>query len=266
MDELLIEDKKYVSSKRAAKMTGYAKDYIGQLCREGRVPARLVGRSWYVLETAIQDHRFGVTDVQPEESEKTPPEPVIPPKWESPRYESVQDELLPSVNRLRDTETGVSAENSDEAKESEDLQDTWKTWFDRIADADTVPTTSSEVLPEAPVTPAGTQKIVENEANEAEEPVNVPVHAVYRQPPEELLPRRRLLEAEPLNELVEEVQPAIREESGFSRATIAAIQLIGVSIAVVAASLAIAGSGYIDEFIISNSQARIIAGVGLYNK
>ena len=72
MDEILIEEKKYVSSKRAAKMTGYAKDYIGQLCREGRVPARLVGRSWYVLETAIQDHRFGTTD-------ETAPSASIPP-------------------------------------------------------------------------------------------------------------------------------------------------------------------------------------------
>ncbi|MHB1163603.1 MAG: hypothetical protein ACYCZZ_03760, partial [Minisyncoccota bacterium] len=62
MDELLIEGKKYISSKQAAKITGYAKDYIGQLCREGRVSARLVGRSWYVLEAAIQDHRFGAVE------------------------------------------------------------------------------------------------------------------------------------------------------------------------------------------------------------
>lgn len=37
MDELIIGEKTYLSSKRAAKITGYAKDYVGQLCREGRV-------------------------------------------------------------------------------------------------------------------------------------------------------------------------------------------------------------------------------------
>jgi hypothetical protein len=51
MDELTLDDKAYLSSKRAAQVTGYAKDYVGQLCREGRVEARLVGRNWYVLES-----------------------------------------------------------------------------------------------------------------------------------------------------------------------------------------------------------------------
>ncbi len=59
MDELTLDGKKYLSSKGAAKITGYAKDYVGQLCREGRVTARLVGRSWYVLEDSIRAHRFG---------------------------------------------------------------------------------------------------------------------------------------------------------------------------------------------------------------
>src|SRR3989338_10751365 len=116
MDEILIEEKRYISSKRAAKMTGYAKDYIGQLCREGRVPARLVGRSWYVLEAAIQDHRVGATDVEHEKTEQavspTPAEPTIesskpglPSTWEPPRYETPSDELLPSINRLKKADT-----------------------------------------------------------------------------------------------------------------------------------------------------------------
>jgi hypothetical protein len=58
MDELTIEGKLYISSKRAAKVSGYAKDYIGQLCREGRVDSKLVGRSWYVYEPSIREHRF----------------------------------------------------------------------------------------------------------------------------------------------------------------------------------------------------------------
>src|ERR1035437_3275471 len=104
MDEILIEGKKYVSSKQAAKMTGYAKDYVGQLCREGRVPARLVGRAWYVLESAIADHRFGnQVELKGKESiEETVP--AVSKTWEFPRYESVHTEVLPSINRLQDEE------------------------------------------------------------------------------------------------------------------------------------------------------------------
>ncbi len=39
-------------------MTGYTKDYVGQLCREGKIIAQLVGRNWYILETSIHKHRF----------------------------------------------------------------------------------------------------------------------------------------------------------------------------------------------------------------
>lgn len=57
MDEITLDGKTYISSKRAAAVTGYAKDYIGQLCREGRVEARLVGRSWYVYEPSLEVHK-----------------------------------------------------------------------------------------------------------------------------------------------------------------------------------------------------------------
>lgn len=260
MDELLIEDKKYVSSKRAAKMTGYAKDYIGQLCREGRVPARLVGRSWYVLETAIQDHRFGVNDIQPEESvQSTPVEPVIPTRWESPRYESASDELLPSVNRLRTEDIG---DNNEEITDSERLQDTWKTWFDRIAENETTTPVVEKVEKDtAPMSEIGAPtESVGEEKIEEEKPVDVPIHAVYRKPPEELLPRSFKTE--------EENEPAVipKVKKSWSRASIVMIQAFSVLIAVAVASLAMIGSGYLDKYVISISQVRIIAGVGLYNK
>ncbi len=53
MDELEFKGQKYISSKRAAEITGYAKDYIGQLARGGKVPATRVGRAWYVEREAI---------------------------------------------------------------------------------------------------------------------------------------------------------------------------------------------------------------------
>jgi hypothetical protein len=102
MDEIIIDDKKYVSSKQAAKITGYAKDYVGQLCREGRVTARLVGRSWYVLESAIQDHRFGKPSPKEEPDINYIATPAISSAWESPRYEPVQNEFLPAVQRTEE--------------------------------------------------------------------------------------------------------------------------------------------------------------------
>lgn len=56
MDEIVLDGKKYVSAKRAAKQTGYTKDYIGQLSRAGRLPARMIGRNWYIEESAV-DHQ-----------------------------------------------------------------------------------------------------------------------------------------------------------------------------------------------------------------
>ncbi|MEK7613540.1 MAG: hypothetical protein AAB439_01525 [Patescibacteria group bacterium] len=56
MDELDLQGKKYISSKRASELTGYAKDYVGQLARGNKVPATRVGRSWYVEQEAILKH------------------------------------------------------------------------------------------------------------------------------------------------------------------------------------------------------------------
>lgn len=57
MDELVVDGEKYISSKRAARLSGYTKDYIGQLCRAGKIPSKMVGRSWYVKEEALKEHR-----------------------------------------------------------------------------------------------------------------------------------------------------------------------------------------------------------------
>lgn len=57
--ELDIDGKKYISSKRAAEASGYAKDYIGQLCRMGKLDAQLIGRNWYVSEASLKAHQHG---------------------------------------------------------------------------------------------------------------------------------------------------------------------------------------------------------------
>lgn len=66
MEEIEIQGKKYISSKRAAEITGYAKDYVGQLARSKKVPATRVGRSWYVSESDILVHA-GKPSLEPSE-------------------------------------------------------------------------------------------------------------------------------------------------------------------------------------------------------
>lgn len=256
MDEILIGEKKYISSKQAAKLTGYAKDYVGQLCREGRVPARLVGRSWYVLESAIQDHRFSDAKIEPDKTEKPKPsaESPIQSTWESPRYEASRDELLPSVNRLQNRELSVSEEKNEGSDVANRLQDTWQAWFDRFDHGSLGKSGAAAMLQE----PEGAND--EPEIEQSEE-VDIPIHTVhqihYQLPPEELLPNIHS-EPEPQNKRI--------EERGGSRALVRAVRLMGALVALVAVIAAALGSGYFDKYIISNSQVSIIAGVGVYNK
>lgn len=70
MDELVISGKKYISSKRASEITGYAKDYIGQLARGGKVSATRIGRAWYVDEMALALHGSTESGEQVEIEEK----------------------------------------------------------------------------------------------------------------------------------------------------------------------------------------------------
>lgn len=259
MDEILIEEKKYVSSKQAAKITGYAKDYIGQLCREGRVPARLVGRSWYVLETAIQDHRFGATDIQPKENDKIAEETassdqVLPSTWESPRYEAYPD----------------------------NLQDSWKEWFNRVSDtktvvSDPIPNTKTikEEVKEDDVETGRITEEAQEPENKREEKdehkesgaeTNVPLRVVYQEPPVELLPRNTIEK--------QEEQPQIEpkedaEKSSSIKASKRVIKTIKISSALVATFfviLAFVNSGYLDKYLISSIQVRIISGAVLYIK
>ncbi|MBI5003522.1 hypothetical protein HZC00_00295 [Candidatus Kaiserbacteria bacterium] len=46
--DIILDEGKYISSKRASEMTGYAQDYIGQLSRGSLIDARRIGGLWYV--------------------------------------------------------------------------------------------------------------------------------------------------------------------------------------------------------------------------
>jgi hypothetical protein len=43
-----------LSLSQAARLTGYHQDYLGQLCRLGKLPAKKVGRNWWTSKEALQ--------------------------------------------------------------------------------------------------------------------------------------------------------------------------------------------------------------------
>lgn len=60
-----------ISLARAAEITGYHQDYLGQLCRLGRLPAKKVGRNWFTSEDALRDmYSFA------QQASETTPEPI----------------------------------------------------------------------------------------------------------------------------------------------------------------------------------------------
>jgi len=65
-EELTLDGVKYISVKRAAEITKYSKDYVGQLCREGKILGSRIGRNWYIAEKSILRHRTeNSTEISP---------------------------------------------------------------------------------------------------------------------------------------------------------------------------------------------------------
>ncbi len=180
MDELTLDGKVYVSSKRASAITGYAKDYVGQLCREGRVEARQVGRNWYVLETSIREHRFGAEAAAEHEKEQVlaarnaPPSspvsswdapkysndaaPAVPPIVERPAAAGVESEKTQEIQGAM-TSTATAASTATPASEVQDsrstdaiveeMQSAWRDWFSSKP-RPTLPAEPEEVLLDTP--------------------------------------------------------------------------------------------------------------------
>jgi hypothetical protein len=207
MDEITLDDKTYVSSKKAAQITGYAKDYVGQLCREGRVEARLVGRNWYVLEASIRAHRFG------SESEEKPAigiEMGGDMKWQPSNYSSetpsepipliVPQESAPQINILEGRNPEFSAIKPEipevSSKVVKEMQSAWHDWFAKTNELKV----SEEILLEnhvnqiekdsEPVTLEKVTEIIENK-EEKPDPVSevgfgeeeiVPIHRTFSAP------------------------------------------------------------------------------------
>lgn len=57
MDTVVLDGVQYVKASVAAKQFRYTSDYVGQLCRNKKVAARLVGRTWFVNVESLQQHK-----------------------------------------------------------------------------------------------------------------------------------------------------------------------------------------------------------------
>ncbi|MDO8620419.1 MAG: hypothetical protein Q7R64_03685, partial [bacterium] len=51
--QLILDGKKFISSGIASKLSGYAPDYVGQLCRKGKLSCRRIGKVWFVEESSL---------------------------------------------------------------------------------------------------------------------------------------------------------------------------------------------------------------------
>lgn len=61
MDTVTVNGKTYVKASRAADTAGYTADYVGQLCRGGKIDAVLLGKTWYVLDGVLLAHKQAKT-------------------------------------------------------------------------------------------------------------------------------------------------------------------------------------------------------------
>ncbi|PIR83133.1 hypothetical protein COU19_02080 [Candidatus Kaiserbacteria bacterium CG10_big_fil_rev_8_21_14_0_10_56_12] len=245
MDEVIIDERKYISAKQAAKVTGYARDYVGQLCREGRVKARLVGRAWYVLESAIQDHRFGPTksaeaqqvSVTSNENEESGASHAWAPSTYAPVVPDTLPELAPKVvTEPRLTYIDGTAESSvidvDQAQHLNNEEET------QTPDNSVVADDRSEIVRE--VTPdARRDRVVDG-----------------------IVPLDRDSNSSDATQAPQERQ--LRRSSRGVAAVLSYV--IGVALALSFAVLAVLNSGLVDQYIYSAIPVHYISGIIVYIK
>lgn len=132
MEEISVNGETYVKASVLAKNFGYTADYIGQLCRSGQVKATLVGRSWYVNEDSVREHRKGRYRSNSAKAKdhlrQTVEDRVI--KTSSPtvyssspksRYEPDESELFPSIKKP--VEENIDSAVSEDEKKAQNKEE-----------------------------------------------------------------------------------------------------------------------------------------------
>lgn len=270
MEELIIDDKKFVSSKRAAQITGYAKDYIGQLCREGYVEAKRVGRSWYVLEAGIKDHRFGNT---PAHSEALP---VVTPTFTIERSVDQSSAIeTPPINLLRREEKELKLPTIEPVATkqapqpapapSQDFHEAWQTWFETFHGApggQDEPIQAQEALGVHAFTPMEQPKAPEAEAQV------VPIHYLTPEAGREgMVPlvQPKILEVRMEDAMHHHPAFPMRQKQRSPIVRIVILSLL-FSITVISLGITAIGTGYFDSKIASSIRAQELSGITIYNK
>lgn len=254
MDEITIGDKLYVSSKRAAQITGYAKDYIGQLCREGRVEARLVGRNWYVLDSALREHRFGkaVEEAAPQKEERVPESPIS--TWKRPEYVPETPVFVPTLTpkpeKAEEVQIGTPA--------IADMQTAWREWFQEKKDDVAVSKAPESVPYELPVIEkmAEPEPSVQNREPEVEEVAINRIEEVEAAPVEEVVEIHREYRAtapvirERISDAAEDRnEREITTSKPASHRGVLATQIVLVMIAIFALGVAVVGTGHAEKLL-----------------
>lgn len=69
-DFVVINGKRYISAKKASDVTGYTNDYIGQLCRAGKLPGKVFKHRRFVEEASLFEHakNIGGVEIAPEKN------------------------------------------------------------------------------------------------------------------------------------------------------------------------------------------------------
>ncbi len=262
MDTITLEGKEFISSKRAAEITGYAKDYIGQLCREGRVESRLIGRNWYILESSVREHRFGKDasgeyDTQDTSTLNTSDDVAD----EEPLFaETVEEIDVPIPQTLEE-------EPKDDDEAIEDIQRAWKNWFSNRY-VDEIPAPSEPEIPEGETVPIMHQE--SEPVTEEEKPIAIsrifPIEETIRtiQPS---IGRSHRFVAAPIRGEALEMPPAhvVHEQPVRRRTKRSTLVLEAIFVAIAGLSLAssILGAGALDRVPVTNSlQAHAMRYVG----
>lgn len=112
MEVLVLDGKEYVKASKAARDLGYATDYVGQLCRGGKIDAHLIGRTWYVNQDELSTHKVEKKRNSRAKAREYAKKSIaahkekiqtkVPDTYASVhiRYESDQSELIPTTRKL----------------------------------------------------------------------------------------------------------------------------------------------------------------------
>ncbi len=259
MDELIIDDKRYISSKQAAKVTGYAKDYIGQLCREGRVPAQVVGRSWYVLESAIRDHRFGNDEHGTTEHIEEKPSFSVTSSWQNPRYEAAIPQVLPQVQRIQQEER-PEIDLSEPAEEIQTSTEPHGSWvsndISQIEDSHEATEHYEEEVDAQEVHAEPVSEAVLSEPDDSEQQRELTATSMPLVRKGEL--QTRIAATSP--------RPTTQRRSTSKPIAYALIRVAAPAVALIVLGITALNTGYFDDYLISASRASAITGYSVYEK